>query len=207
MADTMRNGRWRTAPEGRGAAPAAEETAVNPTVTPAAEEVPGEPALAATRPAGALAATGLLTLLLGAWAGICVFVGPVFGYSVDGTASWTWNLPHAWLHLAPGALAVLAGFLLFTSAGRRAGLLADAPSPTATLAGMLAVVAGAWLVVGPLAWPVQHGAGPVWAPASPLRNLADQVGANLGPGVLLCGLGGLAMGLGRRRRMRRALVR
>ena len=57
-------------------------------------------------------------------------------------------------------------------------------------AGLLAVAAGAWLVIGPLAWPVLEGAGhAAWAPAGPLHSLTNQVGANLGPGLLLvlCG--------------------
>ena len=40
---------------------------------------------------------GFLALLLSAWAGIVPFVGPSFGFSADGTASWTWNLVHGLL--------------------------------------------------------------------------------------------------------------
>lgn len=203
MPHIMRNRELRT--ETAGADPAVEPTVAQPSArAPVAEPAVAEPALAATRPTGALATTGLLTLLVGAWAGICVFVGPLFGYRVDGTGAWTWNQLHGWLHLAPGALAVLAGLMLLTGAGRRRpALVADAPSPTATVAGALAVIGGAWLVIGPVAWPVLRGPGFVWAVTTPLHNLANQGGANLGPGVLLCLFGGLAMGLGSRRRLRR----
>ena len=46
-------------------------------------------------------ATGIFTVLLGAWAGIVVFVGPLFGYDAQGRGSWVWNSNHAFLHLAP----------------------------------------------------------------------------------------------------------
>ena len=61
-----------------------------------------------------LGMVGLFTLLMGAWAGIVVFVGPIFGYSVDGTRSWKWNMSHALLHLASAA-AVLGGLLIMTA--------------------------------------------------------------------------------------------
>src|ERR1035438_9059685 len=45
---------------------------------------------------------GFLALLLSAWAGIVPFIGPSFGFSPDGTASWTWNLVHGLGAAVPG---------------------------------------------------------------------------------------------------------
>jgi len=59
-------------------------------------------------PAG-LIMVGLLTALLGAWAGLSVLVGPSFGWSPDGSPSWHWSLIHAALHVAPGGAALVAG--------------------------------------------------------------------------------------------------
>ena len=99
-------------------------------------------------PAG-LSIIGLLTALLGAWAGLSVFVGPSFGWSPDGSPSWHWNLIHAALHVAPGGVAMIAGIAMVATvpkAARGMGRLG------AALAGLLAILAGAWLVVGPSEW-------------------------------------------------------
>jgi hypothetical protein len=138
-----------------------------------------------------LGSSSLAMILVGAWAGIVVFVGPVFGYSVDGSDSWHWSAAHAWLHFAPGVAAVVAGLLAMASlprfiAGRGGG---------SSRAGALSIVSGAWLVAGPTAWPAMVSGSHVWALTTALRNPADQIGANLGPGVLLIVTGSFAVGL------------
>jgi len=140
---------------------------------------------------GGLGAIGILTTLLGAWAGIVVFAGPVFGYSVEGRGAWHWSAAHGLLHLAPGAAAFLAGLIILASAP--SGV---ARGGSAFIGSLLAVAAGAWLVIGPIAWPVLQGNGHrVWNAAPPLHELAYQVGANLGPGAILILTGALALGL------------
>jgi hypothetical protein len=140
---------------------------------------------------GTMVTLGVFTLLLGAWAGIVPFVGPLFGYDATGTRSWVWSYPHALLWLVPGAVAVLTGILLASQApGISAGIARSAP----WLIGALTVICGAWLVIGPLAWPVLRGRTP-FLHAAPLRELSYWIGYSLGPGVLLCVLGGCAMGV------------
>ena len=141
-------------------------------------------------PAG-LSIIGLLTALLGAWAGLSVFVGPSFGWSPDGSPSWHWNLIHAALHVAPGGVALIAGIAMVATvpkAARGMGRLG------AALAGLLAILAGAWLVVGPSEWlvlkPTQQI---VFASAAPMRSFTYVVGANLGPGLLLAVTGAFAL--------------
>jgi len=153
---------------------------------------------------GALGLGALATVLVGAWAGIVVFVGPSFGYSVDGTGAWRWDEAHAWLHFAPGVAAVVAGLLMLAALGRA---VSGGATRGVGLAGLLSIVAGAWLVLGPTAWPtVVTTHRRVWAVASPLHNLAHQVGANLGPGALLIVFGALSMGLVNRYRYERVFV-
>jgi hypothetical protein len=141
-------------------------------------------------PAG-LSIVGLLTALLGAWAGLSVLIGPSFGWSPDGSPSWHWSLIHAALHVAPGAAALIAGLVMVATvpkAARGAGRSGSA------LAGLLAILAGAWLVVGPSYWPVLESTQQtVFAPASPLRSFTYVVGANLGPGLLLAVAGAFAL--------------
>jgi hypothetical protein len=141
-------------------------------------------------PAG-LSIVGLLTALLGAWAGLSVLLGPSFGWSPDGSPSWHWSLIHAALHVAPGGAALIAGVAMVAivpKAARGAG------RSGAALAGLLAILAGAWLVVGPSEWPVLKSTQQmVFAPAAPLRSFTYVVGANLGPGLLLAVTGAFAL--------------
>lgn len=132
---------------------------------------------------------GMMTFLLGAWGGIVPFVAPLFGFSADGSSSWTWNLAHSLLFLVPGAAACLAGLVIMVEG------LSTGPARRALLgfAGLLAAVCGAWLVVGPLAWPALEGRA-FFTGAAPLRELAYWIGYALGPGALLVALGAFILG-------------
>ena len=63
-----------------------------------------------------------------------------------------------------------------------------------TLAGVIAVLCGAWFVIGPYAWPVITSSSGYFVAASPLRELANVVGYSLGTGVILASLGAFAIG-------------
>lgn len=125
---------------------------------------------------------GVLALLVGAWGAIVPFVGPEFHYSADGTGAWAWSAPHAWLFLVPGAVAVLGALLIMAVRG---GI--------ASLGALLAIVAGAWFVIGPVAWPVIHGST-FFSGDTTLRQFEFWVGYSLGPGVLLAILGAFVLG-------------
>ncbi len=153
---------------------------------------PGVGAPVVRGPAIRLGTLGLLTLILGAWGGIIAYVGPTFGYGVNGSGSWHWSLQHTLLYLVPGAAGVMAGAAMVLTAPR--AYVGRGRTIVAT-AGLLAVLAGAWFVVGPIAWPIFHSGSPVFLPASPKRNFANQVGYNLGPGLLLVFFGAMAVGL------------
>ncbi|HEV3268601.1 MAG TPA: hypothetical protein VGZ68_09395 [Acidimicrobiales bacterium] len=145
-----------------------------------------------TSPRGAplsLILGGFLALLVSAWAGIVPFVGPTFGFSPDGTASWTWNEVHALGALVPGAAGVLACLLIIVSARRPSGMLAPG---VLVASGFLAFLSGAWLAVIPVVWPTLVGG--YFHTASPSMTLAYWAGLAVGPGVLLASFGGFAMG-------------
>lgn len=84
------------------------------------------------------AVSGLLLLVLGAWGALIPFVGPYFHFAYEPGQAWVWSTARAWLEVFPGAITALGGFLLLIS-GNRA---------TAMFGGWLAVIAGAWFVVG-----------------------------------------------------------
>src|SRR6201986_62152 len=88
------------------------------------------------RSRGAL--SGLLLLILGAWGALAPFIGPYFHLSYTPGQAWVWSTARAWLEVFPGVTAAVGGFLLLIS-GNRA---------TAMFGGCLAVIAGAWFVVG-----------------------------------------------------------
>jgi hypothetical protein len=138
---------------------------------------------------------GLLALLISAWAGIIPFIGPTFGFSADGTSSWTWNHVHALGALAPGALGVIACLLVLGTA-RGQGL---GSSMALRTWGFVLFLCGAWLTVVPVVWPVL--VGPYFHAASPTMTLAYWMGYSSGPGVLLAAIGAYVIGRARRQRM------
>lgn len=152
-----------------------------------------EPAVAPTGtharvyPLGA-GGVGLWTLLLAAWAGISVFVGPLFGWHPTSLTAWDWTTQNWLLHLVPGAVGVFAGLMMLgmigaRGIGRRSGI---------SLASLLAMGAGAWLIIGPVAYHIFESGYGYSQGASATSNFLHQIGANLGPGVLLLILGGMA---------------
>jgi hypothetical protein len=141
-------------------------------------------------PAGGLAIAGFLVLVAGAWGGIIPFIGGSFDYSADHTATWTWNLAHGLLWLAPGAVAVVCGLAMMAMA-RRAG--AGGARMGSAVAGIGALLAGAWFVVGPFAWPVFQSGNPITA-ARAARLFVERVGYSFAPGLALVALGAMVAG-------------
>jgi hypothetical protein len=84
------------------------------------------------------AVSGLLLVILGVWGALIPFVGPYFHFAYAPGQAWVWSTARGWLEVFPGVTTALGGFLLLTS-GNRA---------TAMFGGWLAVIAGAWFVVG-----------------------------------------------------------
>jgi hypothetical protein len=84
------------------------------------------------------AVSGLVLIVLGAWGALIPFIGPYFHFAYSPDQAWAWSTARAWLEVLPGVTTALGGFLLLIS-GNRA---------TAMFGGWLAVIAGAWFVVG-----------------------------------------------------------
>jgi hypothetical protein len=93
--------------------------------------------LAMPRRRGAL--TGLLILVLGAWAALVPLIGGYFSFEFSGNSEWSFSTAHVVYSIVPGVVAVIGAFMLMTSANRA----------TATLGAQLALAAGIWLVIGP----------------------------------------------------------
>ncbi|WP_156689216.1 hypothetical protein [Mycobacterium sp. Marseille-P9652] len=93
---------------------------------------------ALTMPRSRGAVSGLLLLILGAWGALIPFVGPRINFAYSPDQDWAWNSARGWLEVLPGAATALGGFLLIVAGNRVAAMLG----------GWLAVLSGAWFVVG-----------------------------------------------------------
>ena len=136
-----------------------------------------------------IGAMATLVILLGAWAALVAFIGPSFDYQATTASSWRWTTTNWLLHLVPGAVAVVGGLLILalwpgTSAAMR--LLYR-------LVTLAVVAAGAWLVIGPAVWPVIESSSAYGPSGSAWTSFLHEVGANLGPGLLIVFLGGMLL--------------
>ncbi|MCX2932903.1 hypothetical protein ORI20_21775 [Mycobacterium sp. CVI_P3] len=135
------------------------------------------------RSRGAL--SGVLLILLGAWGALVPFIGPYFDFAYEPASPWVWTAGRGWLEVLPGVVTVLGGVLLLMSRNRA----------TAILGGWIAVIAGAWFVVGRMfAGPLRLGDF-----GSPVADTATgQVALELaffsGLGALIIFFGAMALG-------------
>lgn len=136
-----------------------------------------------------LALIGLCAMLVSAWGAIVPFVGPTFGYTSNGAASWTWTFQHAMLYLVPGGVGVLISLGVISRAGGGKAIT----RASLGLLGLVLVACGAWFVIGPAAWPMLHGGRVFGAGTTPTASFVNQIGYNLGIGVLLAAFGGMVM--------------
>lgn len=84
-------------------------------------------------------ASGVLLLILGAWAAIVPFIGDYLDFAYTPTSTWTWTSGRGWYEVAPGAAAFLGGLVLLFSASRA----------VTSLGSWLGIAAGGWLIIGP----------------------------------------------------------
>ena len=130
----------------------------------------------------------VLLMVLGAWVFLAPLVGPYFSFGFDTSSKWQFTNDHWLLSLAPG-IALFAAGLLMTVRSRAIGWLA----------GLVAVAAGVWLVIGPTlhsTWS-SHVFSPL--PGSEWKTAARWIADFYGPGALAIYLGAQAQGLLERR--------
>ncbi|MEB3983117.1 hypothetical protein OQ968_17800 [Mycobacterium sp. 663a-19] len=130
------------------------------------------------------AVTGLLLVLLGAWGALVPFFGPDINWAYMTDPAWTWTAAKGWLEVLPGAVTALGGLLLLASGNRL----------SATFGGWLAVVGGAWFVIG-RAFAATLRIGDVGQPAAAtdLKRALLEVTYFTGLGALIVFLGGAAL--------------
>ncbi len=135
---------------------------------------------------------GSLLMLLGAWGALVPFVGPYFGYAYTPDRAWAYTSGRLWLSVLPGGAAFLGGLFVLAS------------DNLAAFGAFLAVLGGAWLVVGlpvnafalagkhisagsPVASP-----GAIFGPAT--MRFVETLGFFYGLGVVILFLAAVALG-------------
>jgi hypothetical protein len=147
-----------------------------------------------SRASSGLVFASFLAILLSAWAGIVPYVGPAFGFSADGTSSWTWNNAHTYGALVPGTVGVIFAMLVLAVAVARRPVGAQSTGTLAS-AGFILFLCGAWLTVVPVVWPVITAA--YFHAVAPSMTLDFWLGFASGPGILLAAFGAYVIGRSR----------
>ena len=138
--------------------------------------------------------SGVLLILLGAWAALAPFVGPYFHFAYTPDRAWAYNSGRLCLSVVPGVAALVGGLLVTFASHRAVGIFGA----------LLAALGGAWLIVGaPVVkvvvvntsitpgTPLAHSAGSI----SVARwQVLEGLGFFTGIGVLILFFGALALG-------------
>ncbi len=154
--------------------------------SPEGRSAPGRRASPTRIPRTTGALSGIIIIALGVWGALIPFIGPYFHYAFGSYASWHYSMNRLWLDIIPGAVAVIGGLQLLSSARRTSGVLG----------GWLAVAAGVWFVVGPAVSLLWHAHGnPIGAPkGGHIRQATELLGYFYAPGAAISVLAAFAMG-------------
>jgi hypothetical protein len=126
---------------------------------------------------------GLAVIALGAWAALIPLAGPSFDFGFDTDRTWQLTEQHVPLSIVPGVVAAVGAILIMLPARGRLGAC-------------MAVLAAAWLAVGPFLHPL-------WSDAvAPLatdegKRAALWIAYFTAPAVLIAYLSGLSQGVRR----------
>jgi hypothetical protein len=130
------------------------------------------------------AVSGLLLIILGVWGALVPFIGPYFHFAYTPGQTWAWTSARGWLEVFPGVTAAVGGFLLLTSRNRAIAMFGS----------WLAVIAGAWFVVGrTLASPLRIGDIGHPIAATDAKRAVIEIASLSGLGTLIVFLGAAAL--------------
>lgn len=142
------------------------------------------PGLRVPRSRGAL--SGLLLILLGIWGGLVPLVGPYLHYAYTPDKVWTVTSGRAWLEFAPAGAAFVGGLLVLASKIR----------PFALTGAALAVLSGAWFVLGSTVSRFWTQTPPVQGTpvGGAIARTAEQIGFFTGLGAVIICVAAVAIG-------------
>jgi len=150
---------------------------------PASDDVapPTAPVVQTSAWTRAVLVPAVLLMALGAWVFLAPLIGPYFSFGFDTSTRWRFSQAHWTLSLAPG-IAIFCAGLLMTRRSRAIGWLA----------GLVAVVAGVWLVIGPTLHPTWSSSGFAPLPGTDGKTAARWIADFYGAGALAIYLGAQA---------------
>jgi hypothetical protein len=137
---------------------------------------------------GAVILPAILLIALGCWVFFVPLVGPYFSFGFDTATHWRFSNDHLLLQLLPGMAIAAAGILMLVPS-RIIGWLA----------GLLAVAAGVWLVIGPSLQPLWSSTPLQALPGTDAKTAIRWIANFYGAGALAIYLGAQAQGLLERR--------
>ncbi len=129
----------------------------------------------------------IVIVLVAVWGALVPFVGPSFDYGMGDVPAWTWTERRLTGHLLPGLAAILGGVMMVGSraqAWRRLG------------AGV-ALVGGAWFIIGPVLRPAWAGRGDgmMMMGNSVWRQIFVTLGYHSGTGLVIAALSAYGLGV------------
>ncbi len=130
---------------------------------------------------------GFLIALLGAWVIAAALVGPLFNFGFFNDTTWQFSTRQWEMQLIPGIVAVIGGLMLMMPS--RGG---------GALGALLAFAAGAWLIVGPILYPL-WASGTIHPYGSQGMQSLRWIGHFYGAGGLILYFAGYSLGLFSRR--------
>lgn len=134
--------------------------------------------------------SGLALVLLGAWGGLMLFIGPYFHFGFGPDKTWQYNTDRLYVAIVPGGVALLAGLVILATKSRW----------FSSACAVLAVLAGAWFVVGrevlaiSVSGPVVHAIGAPIGAFSVHRVVVTNLLTFTGVGILVVLFAALALG-------------
>jgi hypothetical protein len=134
--------------------------------------------------------SGLALILLGAWGGLMLFIGPYFHFGYTPDKTWVYDTGRLYAAIVPGGVALLAGLVVLATKSRW----------FAATCASIAVLAGVWFVVGREVLDIAVSNPNAYAVGAPIgalslhRAVATNLATFTGVGLLIVLFAALALG-------------
>lgn len=134
--------------------------------------------------------SGLALMLLGAWGGLMLFIGPYFHFGYVPDKTWVYDTGRLYAAIVPGGVALLAGLVVLATRSRW----------FAATCALIAALAGAWFVVGRAVLDIATSNPNAYAVGAPInasslhRAVATNLATFTGVGLLIVLFAALALG-------------
>ena len=128
---------------------------------------------------------GALLVLLGLWGGLVPLIGPYVHFAYTPDRPWVITSGRIWLEIVPGTVVLVGGLMAALTRFR----------PSAVAGAVLAVLGGAWFVVGTILTPLRTGAISAGVPVGGVvTRTAEQLSFFPGLGAVIICIAAIALG-------------